>query len=249
MVKTPLSDIQYNHDRNMHSLEGPQVALPRLLDGNVPVCMLDVGCGTGTWMRSALDLGVSEVSGLDGVALSPGQLCVPKKHIQVCNLLGDWGIQRSYDLVISFEVAEHLPPEAAEAFIQKLTACGNRIFFSAANGWQRGQNHLNCQWPSYWQRLFNQHEFVCRDTLRWRIWDDTRIEPWYRQNMFLAERDQVLAGTEPRIPGVIHPDYMSSACEQWRLSQRSLLEAFADGLNRLTRRRRPSDRPSVDGMP
>ncbi|HMP96074.1 MAG TPA: class I SAM-dependent methyltransferase [Kiritimatiellia bacterium] len=212
------------------------MALPLLLGGHLPASILDVGCGTGTWLRSALDLGISDVFGLDGVALPPEQLHVPEDRIRIVNLLSDWEVTRTYELVISLEVAEHLPPEAAGEFVRKLTNCGDRVFFSAANEWQPGQNHLNCQWPVYWQELFNRCGFACRDTLRWKIWDDHRIEPWYRQNLFLAERDAE-AGSEPRIPRVVHPDYMPSACEQWRLRRQGLLVALAERVDRLVRGR------------
>jgi hypothetical protein len=65
---------------------------------------------------------------------------------------------------------------------------------------------VNCRWPVYWQNLFNQRGFACSDAPRWQIWNDARIEPWYRQNLFQAKRDPVNAGQEPRIPGIIHPD-------------------------------------------
>ena len=38
------------------------------------------------------------------------------------------------------------------------------------------------------------------------IWDNAAVEPWYRQNMFVARRDPATAGKERRIPAVLHPD-------------------------------------------
>ena len=57
----------------------------------------------------------------------------------------------------------------------------------------------------YWQSLFNTHGFACDNSIRWQIWDDARIEPWYRQNIFWARRNPENAGHEPRLKAVIHP--------------------------------------------
>ena len=46
---------------------------------------------------------------------------------------------------------------------------------------------------------------MCGDDVRWSIWDDDRIEPWYRQNLLFARRHPELAGKEHRIRAVIHP--------------------------------------------
>ena len=51
-----------------------------------------------------------------------------------------------------------------------------------------GQNHINCQWPAYWQALFNQSGFWCDDRIRWEIWTEADIEPWYRQRLHRGAR-------------------------------------------------------------
>jgi hypothetical protein len=107
------------------------------------------------------------------------------------------------------EVAEHLEEIHADLLIEMLTDHADGVVFSAACPGQEGQHHVNCQWPVYWQRLFNEHGFTCRDELRWQIWDDTRVEPWYRQNIFTARRSPEQAGQEPRLRSVVHPDIWS----------------------------------------
>jgi hypothetical protein len=54
--------------------------------------------------------------------------------------------------------------------------------------------------------LFNDQGYACSDKVRWIIWDMTEIEPWYRQNIFLATKDEKNAGYEKRLHSVIHPD-------------------------------------------
>lgn len=50
-----------------------------------------------------------------------------------------------FDLAISVEVAEHLPKEAAETFIDNLVSLSDEVVFGAAYEHQGGVNHLNEQ--------------------------------------------------------------------------------------------------------
>ena len=199
------SRVDYDHSENVHTLTGASSALSILLDGRTPSSLLDVGCGTGTWLRAALDLGVAGVFGVDGVDVMPEKFHAPKSAYRQIDFTQPFDLGRRFDVVLCLEVAEHLPASAAETFIGSLVRHGDLIVFSAASPNQPGQHHVNCQWPEYWQALFNRAGYACQDSLRWRIWRDTRIEPWYRQNVFRAQCDP-LAGTETRIEAVLHPD-------------------------------------------
>lgn len=202
--------VDYNHSQNLHTLEGPKAALPMLFPEGLPKSIMDVGCGTGTWLRAAMDLGATDVFGIDGVNIPANQLLIEPQRFQRCDLTAPIDLNRRFDAVFCLEVAEHLDAQHAVELIQTLTRHSDLIFFSAACPGQDGQHHVNCQWPIYWQQLFNESGYVCEDAVRWQIWDDRRIEPWYRQNMFLARRDASLARREPRIKAVLHPEMLSS---------------------------------------
>ena len=200
--------IEYNHSQNLHTDSGPQVALPILIGNEKPLSMLDVGCGTGTWLKAAMDLGISDVFGVDGVEIPADKLHIPAEKIKLQDLTRPWNLNRRFDAVLCLEVAEHLDGVFAPILVDALIEHADRIYFSAACPGQPGQHHVNCQWPGYWQRLFNERGFVCKDTIRWLIWDNPRIEPWYRQNIFLARRDGASAGLEPRIKAILHPEML-----------------------------------------
>jgi SAM-dependent methyltransferase len=197
----------YDHRQNLHSLQGAEVALSTILSRNIPGSLLDIGCGTGTWLRAATDLGVGHVLGIDGAEVAQEHLHVAKTKIKCVNLSEPFNLGRRFDLALCLEVAEHLPERSANNLISSIICHSDSILFGAACPGQPGQNHVNCQWPIYWQRLFNSHGFVCDDSVRWQIWDDSRIPPWYRQNSFWARRDPDKAGREPRLKAVIHPDF------------------------------------------
>src|SRR5690348_7395490 len=109
---------------------------------------------------------------------------------------------RRFDLVLCLETAEHLKPESSETIVDTLVRHGDLILFSAAAPGQGGPGHINCRWPAFWQKLFNERGFTCSDAVRWTIWNDGRIEPWYRQNLMVVTRDEALAGNEARIGSV-----------------------------------------------
>lgn len=157
-------------------------------------------------MRAALDFGVADIFGIDGADIPLDQLLFDSKWFKRSDLTDSIDLGRRFDAVLCLEVAEHLDPKFAPVLIQTLTRHSDKIIFSAGCPGQFGQHHINCQWPEYWQELFNRHGFVCEDSLRWQIWSAAHIEPWYRQNLILARRDVQHAGSEPRIPAVIHPE-------------------------------------------
>lgn len=216
--------IDYDHAKNCHTAEGAATAFPKLLHHlpTPPDSLIDVGCGTGVWLRAALENGVSDAAGIDGVAVPADRLLVPATLITCHDLTRPIECGRQYDVALCLEVGEHLDAALADTLIASLTGLSDTVVFSAACPGQRGQHHVNCQWPAYWQGLFNKHGFICSDSVRWSIWHEQRIEPWYRQNMFIAVRNPLAAGTEPRIAAVRHPelpqdssdavaDYMSHA--------------------------------------
>ncbi len=202
--------ICYDHSQNSHGVVGPGEALPHLIRGRDIRSLLDVGCGTGTWLRAALNTGIARVKGIDGVVVADSDFCAPKILFEQVNLEEPFDLRETFDVALCLEVAEHLPPSAAPDLVRSLCLHSDVIIFSAACPGQPGQHHVNCQWPEYWQSMFNQNGFVCSDDLRWRIWDLTQVEVWYRQNIITAVRSNSEAGSEPRIPKVIHPEFASA---------------------------------------
>jgi SAM-dependent methyltransferase len=206
--------IEYNHSQNSHTVTGPRAALPLIFQDAWPRSVLDVGCGTGTWLKTLIDFGVDDVFGVDGVAVPAEQLLVAGNLFRRLDLTQTWNLERRFHAVLCLEVAEHLDQAAAPVLIETLTNHSERIVFSAACPGQTGQHHVNCQWPGYWQKLFNERGFVCSDDVRWKIWDSNAIEPWYRQNIFIAHHDPSMAGREPRIRSVFHPEMVRVLMQQ-----------------------------------
>ena len=190
------------------------VILPRLLELAPARSLVDVGCGWGTWMRAALDLGVAEVAGVDGEWVDPADLEVPAETFRMADLAAPLDLGRRFDLAISLEVAEHLPPPAAARFVASLARAAPVVAFSAAIPGQGGRGHLNERWPAYWAELFGQHGYEPVDALRPVLWDDPAVEWWYAQNIVIyaspdgLSRNPALGGhpERGRVPlALVHP--------------------------------------------
>lgn len=163
--------------------------VPRFLEHYRPESVVDVGCGEGWWGAAFRDAGC-DVIGLDGGEVSDAQIVVETTD------LTDFGIDRgTADLAVSLEVAEHLPADAASGFVELLCGLAPVVLFSAAIPGQGGTGHLNEQWPAYWVDLFEQHGFGVSGAFRMLIWDDDRVENWYRQNMLVAAKDANLVSS------------------------------------------------------
>ena len=90
---------------------------------------------------------------------------------ETCSLFQDHDLPtppefpRRFDLVLSLETAEHLPPTSAATFVSTLTSLGDVVLFSAAvpgQAWTKNV-HVNEQWPEYRGRdSFSVVGFVCR---------------------------------------------------------------------------------------
>lgn len=161
------------------------VVVPLVMAELAPRTVVDVGCGEGWWGRAFAELGGCHVLGMDGPS---GGTALPDQYVTV-DLTYPFASLARADLAVALEVAEHLPPERADGFIEDLCTVAPLVLFSAAIPGQGGTGHLNEQWPAYWVERFNRNGFAVSGALRWQIWGDLRVENWYRQNLLVAARD------------------------------------------------------------
>jgi hypothetical protein len=179
-----------------------------------PRSVADIGCGTGVWLSIFGHSGVADVQGVDGKWVEPTMLHIPKAAFRSVDLEKPLKLGRRFDLVLSLEVAEHLPATSAAPFINSLVELGDIVAFSAAIPHQGGTHHVNEQWPDYWARLFADHGYVAIDCLRPCIWHHEQVCWWYRQNMLLFVEEARLRGnvnlsrlaaTHNPVHSLVHP--------------------------------------------
>jgi SAM-dependent methyltransferase len=179
--------------RTQGSLRSAELVMGHLLQLISFRSVIDVGCGTGTWLRAAGMHGVSDFLGIDGDYIDRAALQVPNDRFLSADLTMPLKLDRTFDLAMSLEVAEHLPPACACDFVQSLVGLAPLILFSAAIPFQGGNHHVNEQWPSYWADLFKAHGYTPVDCLRRYIWDDPRVDWWYSQNIFVYTNQEALS--------------------------------------------------------
>ena len=177
------------------SLRSARRVLPHLLELAAPRSMIDVGCGIGTWLKAAAELGVRDLAGLDGAYVDRSLLQIPHEQFTAIDLTQPFRVERTFDVALSLEVAEHLPEASAEPFVESLTRLAPVILFSAAIPHQMGAHHINEQWQTWWVERFARAGFIAVDCMRWRVWDDPDVEWWYAQNMLLMVREDYLSAS------------------------------------------------------
>ena len=92
----------------------------------------------------------------------------------------------------------------ADVLVADLCRLADVVVFSAAIPHQSGAGHVNCQWPTYWVDLFAAHAYGCIDEVRGQIWDDDRVEPWYRQNLLVFENGAPIVPVRDLVHPVIY---------------------------------------------
>ena len=177
-------------------LDSARIIVPLLLKLVRPTTILDVGCGTGAWLRVFQENGVTTVHGLDGSYVNEAKLQIDIRSFTKTDLAHPINVNERYDLAICLEVAEHLPPSQAPHLIRALASRAPLVLFSAAIPGQGGINHVNEQWPSYWKQLFAENGFKRLDPIRRHIWNDNRVSSWYRQNIFLYAAMEAIERSE-----------------------------------------------------
>ena len=186
--------ILHHYNDTHHNTNSAEIIIPIIQKFIQPNSVIDVGCGIGQWLKMFHNYGISDYLGLDGEHVLQDNLMIDKSAFVPTDLSKPKNIKigKRFDLAISLEVAEHLPKEVAQDFVFLLTELSDTIIFSAAIPGQTGENHLNEQWHSYWQDLFYKRGYSFLDVLRPELWNDERVNWWYRQNIFLVTNQQNL---------------------------------------------------------
>lgn len=201
------------------STASAEAVVPLLLADFPARSVVDVGCGVGTWLAAFARHGVGDLLGIDGDHVRPDMLRIDRSRFLAADLRRPPELGRRFDLACSFEVAEHLPPDCAGAFVRLLTRAAPVVAFSAAVPNQGGVDHLNERPQSYWAGLFATQGYVAIDPIRPLVRGDPRVEWWYRQNLLVycepahrpARHPPV---TEPLYLDLIDPDMVAGLVQR-----------------------------------
>jgi hypothetical protein len=129
----------------------------------LPRTVNDFGAGDGWWPKAFHDMG--SVVGAVELHEIAREFIPPQVQFWQHDLRYPVQFDMRYDLVICLEVAEHLPPDAAEVLCETITRhTGDLLLFSAAQPNQQGVGHIHLQPHKYWIErlerggvLFSEH--------------------------------------------------------------------------------------------
>ena len=183
---------RYHSQNTTFSLESAKEIVPLLLKLIEPGSVIDVGCGLGSWLSIFQKHHISDILGVDGDFISRRSLLIPEKSFLAHDLTSPLELERKFDLVLSLEVAEHLPEKIAGVFVQSLVDLGEVILFSAAIPFQGGTGHINEKWQDYWAERFSKHGYKAVDCIRPRIWNMPNVASYYAQNILLYVKESKL---------------------------------------------------------
>lgn len=188
----PLADKIHTHCQSEN-------ALPELMKNffNISQPVIDFGCGNGYYLKRLADIGFKcygvEGSKLDNFVFDPNKICITdlSEPLRLCYNKYDDDTQIKGN-VISLEVAEHIPKQYEQIFLDTITEhCADKLIFSWAVTGQPGEGHVNCV-----EQLYAIHQIQKRGF--WFDSDLTQIVraqiennvPWFRNTLLIFHRNK-----------------------------------------------------------
>src|SRR4051812_46660340 len=218
MSKTQYDDSFYGYQME-GSVSSARELVPMMYDVFKPASVIDIGCGVGGWLRAFKEIcKVEDIRGVDGDYVKQENLRIPADKFISYDLTKFYDAGRKFDLSMTLEVGEHLPDQAADDFVKTLVTAARKVVFSAAIPGQGGTFHINEQYPEYWAEKFAKHGYVAVDYFRKQIWNNDKIEWWYRQNIFVfihkdelpnyPQLQEAYQKTDPQFITRLHPNIL-----------------------------------------
>jgi SAM-dependent methyltransferase len=152
-----------------------------------PDSVIDVGCGTGALMLSLERLGVGCV-GFDQASAALERCHRRGVTARRLDIERDPFPDDRADLVVSTEVAEHLPESAADRFVELLTTLAPVAVVTAAPPGSSGKDHVNEQPSEYWIEKFAGRDFAYQADAATRLretWRRSGVDETFAQSLMV----------------------------------------------------------------
>ncbi len=159
-----------------------------------PSSIIDLGCGVGSYLEGAFIAGCQDIKGIE-ISYDMAKKYIIEDispYIFEADATCDLNIDRKFDCVISFEVAEHIDPKGTEKFIENLTSLSdNYIILTAAPPGQAGTGHINLRDKNFWIESIESKGFLFQDQLVelfWPIWKIFGTERYILKNLMVFKK-------------------------------------------------------------
>jgi SAM-dependent methyltransferase len=157
-----------------------------------PSSLIDVGCANGLHLKAFKELGVTRLFGIEGTSHFAPYI---EKYFGDQYIISDLRHPLPYigkfDLVISFEVLEHLEKGAAKRAVENLINLGNTLCVSA-NPSKGGFYHLNPKPKEYWLDIFTSFDMIyCGDEVNklQSIFSKMNCSQWFKTDLMVFRHD------------------------------------------------------------
>jgi len=183
-------DQAYYKQNHITAEQSAAIIIPCLLNDWIqPKSVIDLGCGTGTWLAEFKRNGITNIKGIDGDWIPRNQLKITPEEFTPHDLTQPYTTIERYDLAISLETAQHLEEIYTRTFITSLCNTSNIIMFSAARPDQHGIGHVNEQPPDYWIKLFAEQGYNFKLHFGWQFNDNNNVSRCYVQNLMILAKE------------------------------------------------------------
>lgn len=180
--------------------------------------VVDVGAGTGAWLKSAYRLGATQLLGIEGVWVKNLPRYRYAEYL-FADLNSGINLTKKYDLAICVEVAEHLNHDRGKSLVDDICKLSKIVIFGAALPRQLGDGHINCRNQEYWITLFKFNGFKCYDLFRTKLWHNGEVLSWYRQNTFLYVSEETSTAFDevpaPSLLNIYQPSLLYSPVHKY----------------------------------
>ena len=146
----------------------------------------DLGCGTGGYLEQLGLAGFQRLVGYEGEPPTPRKF----ENVKQFNLAKDlWDPALETGNVICLEVAEHVPAEFMDRFLDNITAaCKEHLVTSWAVRGQGGDGHVNCLDNREVIPLFEKRGFEYLPDMSQAARSEITDLPWFRNTVLIFRR-------------------------------------------------------------
>ncbi|MFC1753745.1 methyltransferase domain-containing protein [Thermoproteota archaeon] len=152
-----------------------------------PKSVVDVGCGNAEFLSCFQKKGV-EVKGYEGSAHAIARCVIDKRLVEKFDLRNHIDSNRTYDLAMCLEVAEHIEKIFSAKLVENLVGLSSIVVFTAAPPGQGGHFHINEQPREFWFNLFRSKGFEFDAGMTEKIKNDFKEKDvlwWYSANLMI----------------------------------------------------------------
>ncbi len=196
LEKTGKHDEIYDHRYYIEHEEpsmaqSAEVIAESIISDFSPYSVVDVGCGTGVLLLTLKKRGVPNCQGIEysDAAL---EIC-RQRGLDVIKFDLESGSEPGLkaDIVVSTEVAEHLPGSCSDRYVDILCGIANTIILTASPAGSGGTDHVNEQPNEYWIEKFvsRNYEYRREQSMEWREhWKNSDVTVCYITSLMIFKR-------------------------------------------------------------